>query len=42
MSSLNTFGAILSYAAELEAQLQTYYDGLSATPSAPRRLISAD
>ena len=25
MSSLNTFGAILSYAAEMEAQLQAYY-----------------
>ena len=28
MSSLNTFGAILSYAAEMEAQLRTYYIAL--------------
>ena len=28
MSSLNTFGAILSYAAEMEARLQAYYQGI--------------
>ena len=28
MSSLNTFGAILSYAASMEAQLQAYYQGI--------------
>lgn len=28
MSSLNTFGAILSYAAEMEGQLRDYYAGI--------------
>ncbi len=28
MSSLNTFGAILSHAIELETQLQAYYNGI--------------
>lgn len=30
MASLNTFGAILSFAIELEARLSDYYDGLGS------------
>lgn len=34
MSSLNTFGAILSYAAEMEAQLGAYYAGIGESERA--------
>ncbi len=34
MASLNTFGAILSHAIELEARLSAYYSGLGAAAKA--------
>lgn len=37
MTSLNTFGAILTYAIELEARLTAYYQGSSRAADAEKR-----